>query len=48
MGEGASAKDLAKRRSAVTDGSRRNVKTPAEDRDGMSNAVRLMCRGASR
>jgi hypothetical protein len=32
----------------VSDGIKQNVKTPAEYRDRMRIAVRLVCRGASR
>jgi hypothetical protein len=45
---GVSAKDLAEHLSAVSDGIKRKAKTPAEYRDRMRIAVRLVCRSASR
>jgi AcrR family transcriptional regulator len=45
---GLSAKDLAEHLSAVSDGIKHKVKTPAEYRDRMRVAVRLVCRGAPR
>jgi AcrR family transcriptional regulator len=45
---GVSAKDLAEHLWAVSDGIKHKVKTPAEYRDRMRVAVRLVCRGAPR
>ncbi|MBV8276912.1 MAG: TetR/AcrR family transcriptional regulator [Verrucomicrobia bacterium] len=45
---GVSAKHLAEHLSAVSDGIKRRAKTPAEYRDRMRIAVRLVCRSAPR
>jgi len=45
---GVSAKDLAEHLSAVSDGIKRKAKTPAEYRDRIRIAARLVCRSAPR
>jgi AcrR family transcriptional regulator len=45
---GVSAKHLAEHLTAVSDGIKRKAKTPAEYRDRMRIAVRLVCRSAPR
>jgi AcrR family transcriptional regulator len=45
---GVSAKDLAEHLSAASEGIKRKAKTPAEYRDRMRIAVRLVCRSAPR
>ena len=45
---GVSAKHIAEHLSAVSDGIKRKAKTPAEYRDRMRIAVRLVCRSAPR